>query len=114
MPINKTAAVFMLMLLCSIIFAIAEKGANPAYGTTVLESLAEISLMDIINPANWVINFVTGKSFEWGEALLSAATFNYAMFESGPWALVKYFFWILTFAWLVALVITLMRGTSSA
>lgn len=113
MPIKWTIAILMFMLLSTIMFAVVEKGTGDVEGTRVLETLSDIQVNDIVNPANWVMNFFTGKNVEWGKALLDAALFNYTMFESGSWQWVKFFFWTISFAWLVSLVITLMRGTSS-
>ena len=114
MSIKWTLAILMFMLLSTMIFAIVEKGTGEVEGSGVLETLSEVSVHDIVNPANWVINFFSGRSIEWGKALLNAALFNYTMFETGAWQWVKFFFWTISFAWLVSTLVTLTRGTSQA
>ena len=113
MPIKWTIAIMMFMLLATVLFGIVEKGEGTVAGTGVFDTLSEIQVQDIVNPANWVINFFTGDSIEWSKALLDAAMFNYTMFESGAWQWIKFFFWCISLSWIVSLVITLMRGTSS-
>ena len=113
MPIKWTISVLMFMLLCTVIFAIVEKGSGTAYGTGVLETLSDITVSDVINPAQWVINVFSGDAFEWASALLNAVMFDYAMFSTGGWEYVRYFFWTISFGWLISLVITMMRGVGS-
>lgn len=114
MSIKWTIAILMFMLLSTMVFAIVEKGTSDVEGTGVLETLAEIRVQDIVSPVNWVMNFFSGKSLDWAKSLLDAALFNYTMFEIGPWQWIKYFFWTISFAWLITTVVALGRGTSQS
>lgn len=116
MPVKWNIAVLMFMFGCTILFALIEKGAAPgAYtnieGVYVLDAFAQISIVDFINPVNYVLAF-----FGMGDlaVLLDAILFDYAMFEEGAWQWVKYFFWTISFGWLISMVIALGRGVGSS
>jgi hypothetical protein len=130
MSIKWSVAILMFMLVCTIAFSIMDKGASaPADFTTtranteyatdcghrfVLDALTEIKIQDVLYPQNWVINFFSGKTKCWMQAWLHAALFDYAMFDHSGWVWIKYFFWCISFAWLIATIVAIGRGVSSS
>ena len=116
MPIKWNIAVLMFMFLATMLFAIMEKGAAPAAyagteGTYVLDALSQLDIVTFLNPVNYFLAFMDMGPLA---VLADIILFDYAMFEEGSWQWIKYFFWCISFGWLISLVIALGRGVGSS
>jgi len=112
MSFKWTLFVFIGMFGCSILFTIVEQGTAAPQATTILSQLDDFSVWTILNPVNVIQGMIMGDGAV--GALISAALFDYKMFETGAWELVRYFFLMIGVTWLILTSVAVVRGVSSA